>query len=242
MSIDSRPITEIAKGAVDITVSRILSFSDISRKQGILAVIPHLDKKAAEDRNNLLEYGLAMVCSGYNADDLEDILQNIYNLKDQDHIQKLTDTLYIIGVLAIQRGDNKDILVQRLDSRIPEQYRSDQLRKCITEISLHLVNEEEFPRVYLHPEETVMEFEKIATLTDKQIQMIMREVDTDTLAWAICDNERMKGVFYHNMSSRAPDMLETDIEYIREGRTKLAQNEIIRIAEKMGFIEGTDEQ
>jgi flagellar motor switch protein FliG len=108
-------------------------------------------------------------------------------------------------------------------------------------MSLHFINEEEFPRIYLHPEETATEFEKIATLTDRQIQIIMREVDTDTLVQAVWKNEQMKSVFYHNMSGRAAEMMEFDIEYDQETRTKSAQKKIIRIAERMGFIGGAGE-
>jgi hypothetical protein len=237
MNVDLRPAVEIAKKAVDTAISRILSFSDISRNQGLLVVIPYLDKKALKDRNNLFEYGISMVCYGYDAEIIKEILQNIQKLKECDDTQKLIDTLYIIGVLGVQRGDNPMVLVQWLDARIPESHRSDQLKERITEINLCFVNEDKFPRVYLRPEEAATEFEKIAALTDKQIQIIMREVDTDTLVQAVWENERMKNVFYHNMSSRAAEMMEFDIKYDQEARTRSAQNRIIQVARNLAFIE-----
>jgi hypothetical protein len=227
---------ESAKDAVDRAILKILTFSEISRKQGILAMIPALDKRALEDRNNLFEYGLALVCSGTSSEVIEGILQNIKDVKDPSFTQKILDTLFITGVLNIQAGYNSEIIILLLDSHVPEQCRSDWLKQRVTEINMKSVNEEGLPRVYLHPEETEIEFEKIAILSDRQVQTLMRDCDTDTLVWAVRGNEKMRGVFYHNMSGRAAEIMEDDFKYIKEGRTIEAQQRILDAAKRLGFI------
>ena len=236
MKTDLRPVSEQTKDAVDRAISRILLFSETARKNGLLALIPLLDKEAFEDRNNLFEYGIAMVCNGYDTIEIKDILQNIQSLKDQAFTQKIVDTLYIIGVLGIQAGDNPQMLIQRLDSRVPEQCRSDWLCKRVTKINLELVNEDEFPRAYLRPEEATTEFEKIATLTDEQIQKIIREVDTENLAWAVKNNEKMKGVFYHNISKQCAELGEAAVRETQETNIDESQKYIVAVAKKLKFI------
>jgi flagellar motor switch protein FliG len=233
---DLRPVTETAKDAVDAAIFKIECFSHTAHKNGLLALIPMLNKKNLENRENLFEYGIAMVCNGVDAAEIEDILQNIKLLKDATFTERILDKLYIIGVLGIQAGINPTVLIQKLDSHVPEQCRSENLKKRITGISLQLVAEEGFPRVYLHPEEATTEFEKLATLTNEQIQKIMREVDTETLVWAVRDNEKMKGVFYHNMSGKCAENIESDIKNIQENETLTAQKRIVGVAERLKFI------
>lgn len=240
MKTDLRPVSEQAKDAVDGVISKILSFSEVSREHGLLAVIPLMDKQALEDRNNLFEYGLAMACDGFDAADIEDILQNIRELKNTDYTGKIVDALSIIGVLGIQQGLNPRILAQKLDSRVPEQCRSEGLKKRIAGISQDLVSEEGVPRAYLRPEEAADEFEKLAALTDTQIQLILREVDTETLAWAVRDNEKMKGVFCHNMSGQCAELTESAVQDVRERKTLAARKHIVAVAENLKFIRGRE--
>jgi flagellar motor switch protein FliG len=233
---DLRPVTETAKDAVDAAIFKIDCFSHTAHETGLLSLILMLDKKKLEDRNNLFEYGIAMVCNGFDREEIEDILHSVRQNKDATFTERILDNLYIIGVLGIQAGLSPVILTQKLDAHVPEQCRSERLKKRITEINLRLVTEEGFPRVYLHPEETITEFEKLATLTDEQIQKIMRNVDTETLVWAVRDNEKMKGVFYHNMSGSCVAMMEIDIKDIQDNKTKDAQKRIVTIAEQLKFI------
>jgi hypothetical protein len=238
MSVDLRYRADIetSKDVVDAAIFKILNFSEVSREQGLLAVIPMLEKKALEDRGNLFEYGIVLVCNGNDATDIEDILQNVKDRKRSTILQKIVDSIYIIGVLGIQMGMNSNALFQRIDSHVPELYRSDRIKKRLTEINLKIVNEENFSRVYLRPEEATTEFEKLAALTNSQIQEIMRDVDTETIVWAIWGNEKMKGVFYRNMSGRVIEMMENDFRDIQENRILDAQKKIVVIAERLKFI------
>jgi hypothetical protein len=226
------------KKEIDAVIRKILHFSKVSREHGLLATIPLIDKKALEDRSNLFEYGMTMVDDGYDAVIIEDILKSISRLRSYSWDQPIIDSLSIIGVLSIQAGDNPNILLQRLDSHIPEQYRSEWLKKRVTEILLNAVNEEGYPRVWIHPEDAKTEFEKLGILTDRQIQMMMREIDSETIAQALCgkENERMKNVFLSNMNHRAAEMIEVDIKNIQGTKTFQAQKKMLDVAEKLKFI------
>jgi len=132
------PLVKNPKILIDATISKILHFSDISQRKGILAMIPALDKRALADRNNLFEYGIALVCNGTDAADIEDVLKNIQKIKEQSNTADITDTLIVIGVLGIQAGLSSNALIQRLDSCIPESGRSDWLKDRVTEINLRV--------------------------------------------------------------------------------------------------------
>jgi hypothetical protein len=235
-SVEENAVEENAKHTVDAAISKILSFADVARRQGLLAVIPLIDKKALEDRNNIFEYGIAMVCNGFEAEIIEDILQNIRSIKKRSFEQAIIDTLSIIGVLSIQAGHNPNVIIQRLDSRIPEWCRGDLLKHRIAKINMKLVDEEAFPREYLRPEETETEFENLATLNDRQIQELLREVDTDTLVWALKGNEKMKGVFYHNMNNCNIETMEEDIKHIERGKSVDGQRKIVAAAKRLKFL------
>jgi hypothetical protein len=236
MAIDRRTVPEQTKDAVDAAIKKILDFSAESRNSGLLCMIPILNKKALEARNNIFEYGIALVCNGTDAVEVEDILRNVQSQKEPSYSQKIVDTLYVIGVLGIQRGDHPNTLIQKLDSRVPEKSRSDWLKKRVAEINLKIVDEEDYPRIYLHPEEAETEFEKLASLTDEQIQKLMRDIDSETMAWAVRDNEKIKGVFFHNMSGKAAELLESDIKEIQGDKVLSAQKQIIAAAQKHKFI------
>ena len=235
-AIDRRSAPEKAKEGVDAAIESIMAFHERARTYGLLSMLPCINKNAVQDRNNLLEYGLALVCMGVDGAEIADILQNIQSHKEASYSQKIIDTLYIVGVLAIQQGTSPSQLIQRLDSRVPEQSRSEALKKRIAEIALSLVDEEEYERVYLHPEEAAAEFEKLASLTDSQVQQLMRDIDSETMAWAVRDNEKIKGVFLHNMSGAAVEGMEADIKDLREGKVLQAQKKIVAAAQRHKFI------
>jgi hypothetical protein len=58
-------------------------------------------------------------------------------------------------------------------------------------------------------------------------------VDTETLVWAVLENEKMKNVFYHNMSNAAVELMENDIKDIQEYKTIKAKKKIVVIDEKL---------
>ena len=80
-------------------------------------------------------------------------------------------------------------------------------------------------------------FENLADLEDASIQLVLKEVDTDTLAIALKGaHEGLREKFLSNMSNRAASMLRDDLEAqgpIRMSRVEEAQKDILQVARTM---------
>ena len=58
-------------------------------------------------------------------------------------------------------------------------------------------------------------FENIATLPDRTIQKLMRELDSQVLAVALKEaNDDVQDCFFRNMSKRAAGMIQEDMDYM----------------------------
>ena len=85
-------------------------------------------------------------------------------------------------------------------------------------------------------------FEDIFSLDERSIQMIMREVSTETLTLSIktCTDE-LKEKIFRNISSRAAELIKEDLEVmgpVRLSDVEKAQTEIVKVATRLGE-EGT---
>jgi len=80
-------------------------------------------------------------------------------------------------------------------------------------------------------------FEDIFTLDERSIQMIMREVSTETLTLSLktCTDE-LKEKIFRNISSRAAELIKEDLEVmgpVRLSDVEKAQSEIVKVAAKL---------
>jgi len=80
-------------------------------------------------------------------------------------------------------------------------------------------------------------FDDLATIDDKGIQMLLREISSETLVTALKgSDEAIKQKIFTNMSKRAGDMLKEDLEAkgpVRLSDVESAQKEILMIARRM---------
>jgi flagellar motor switch protein FliG len=80
-------------------------------------------------------------------------------------------------------------------------------------------------------------FDDLATIDDKGIQMLLREISSETLVTALKgSDEGIKQKIFTNMSKRAGDMLKEDLEAkgpVRLSDVEAAQKEILMIARRM---------
>ena len=80
-------------------------------------------------------------------------------------------------------------------------------------------------------------FDDLAAINDKGIQMLLREVSSDTLVTALKgSDDAIKQKIFTNMSKRASDMLKEDLEAkgpVRVSDVEAAQKEILMIARRM---------
>jgi flagellar motor switch protein FliG len=80
-------------------------------------------------------------------------------------------------------------------------------------------------------------FENLVALDGRSLQMILREVNNDSLTMALkTASEQMKEKIFANMSTRAADMIQDDLEAmgpVRLSEVELMQQSIVRIAMKL---------
>ncbi|MGB3212379.1 MAG: flagellar motor switch protein FliG [Desulforhopalus sp.] len=80
-------------------------------------------------------------------------------------------------------------------------------------------------------------FENLVALDGRSLQMILREVNNDSLTLALkIASEQMKEKIFSNMSSRAADMIRDDLEAmgpVRLSEVELMQQSIVKIAMKL---------
>lgn len=80
-------------------------------------------------------------------------------------------------------------------------------------------------------------FENLVALDGRSLQMILREVNNDSLTLALkIASEQMKEKIFSNMSTRAADMIRDDLEAmgpVRLSEVELMQQSIVKIALKL---------
>jgi flagellar motor switch protein FliG len=80
-------------------------------------------------------------------------------------------------------------------------------------------------------------FENLVALDGRSLQMILREVNNDSLTMALkIASEQMKEKIFANMSTRAADMIRDDLEAmgpVRLSEVELMQQSIVKIAMKL---------
>lgn len=80
-------------------------------------------------------------------------------------------------------------------------------------------------------------FEDIVLLSDKAIQLVLREVETHDIALALkTSGEKVEEAIFNNMSSRARDMLQEDMEYmgpVRIREVEDAQQRIVNVIRQL---------
>ncbi len=80
-------------------------------------------------------------------------------------------------------------------------------------------------------------FENLVALDGRSLQMILREVNNDSLTLALkTASEQMKNKIFANMSARAADMIQDDLDAmgpVRLSEVELMQQSIVKIALKL---------
>ncbi len=80
-------------------------------------------------------------------------------------------------------------------------------------------------------------FENLVALDGRSLQMILREVNNDSLTMALkTASEQMRSKIYANMSARAADMIKDDLDAmgpVRLSEVELMQQSVVKIAMKL---------
>ena len=80
-------------------------------------------------------------------------------------------------------------------------------------------------------------FDNLINVDDRSIQVILREVATDNLLLALkVANDELKEKIFNNMSKRAAEMLQDDLEAkgpVKLSEVEASQKEILTIARRL---------
>jgi flagellar motor switch protein FliG len=96
---------------------------------------------------------------------------------------------------------------------------------------------ERLPELGQEIQDLMFVFDNLVDLDDKGIQIVLREISTDSLLVALKGaDEKLREKFFKNMSKRAAEMLKEDLESkgpVRVSEVEGAQKEILRIARRL---------
>lgn len=219
-SLQVRPFDELRKTDPD----QILNFIQNEHPQTIALILAYLDsEQSASIMSGLSEEKQTKVAKRIALMERTspDVIREVERVLEQKLSSLMTNEYSqaggldsIVEILNLSdRGTEKQIL-EDLDSDDPE------------------LAEEIKQKMFV--------FEDITLLTDRDIQMVLRQVDTDDLALALKgSNDEVGEKIYSNQSKRAAEMLKENIEYlgpvrisdVDEAQQKIV-NEIRRLEEE----------
>jgi len=143
--------------------------------------------------------------------------------------------------------DVEDILEQKLSSVVTEEYaRAGGIESIVdvlnsvdrgTEKNILDEMEQEDPELAEEIKQRMFVFEDLTLLDDQAIQLTLRQVETDDLALALkTASDEVEEKILSNMSQRAADMLQEDMEYmgpVRIREVEEAQQRIVNVVREL---------
>jgi flagellar motor switch protein FliG len=141
----------------------------------------------------------------------------------------------------------EEALRQKLSDVITQQYAKSggvhMAAKVLTSVKSQIekgiieVIEEEDPELAKQIQDNMFVFEDLLRIDERGIQTLLREISNDDLALALrTASEELKGHIFKNMSARAADMIQQDMEYAgptRVSDVEGAQHNIIEVVRRL---------
>jgi len=223
-------------------VSLTAQYNEIARREGILSLSDHFEDLPVDDDRDIFKYGIRFAIDGTASDIIDKILTNIIN-QEKDEEKRLLKTLQKEAVLMIQQGYNTRIMFAILNSYTDISLaENDAILATVDDKSL--VKEDEIP-----DETDTGKLQIFTTMTDRDIQIVMRQLDSLVLVKAFKgEGKKVIDAFFRNMSERAAEMMKEDMQYmgpIRAEDMEEAQDSILALVKELsdnGEIEITFEE
>jgi len=189
-------------------VSLTAQYNEIARREGILSLSDHFENLPVDNDRDIFKYGIRFAIDGTAPGIIDKILTNIIN-QEKDEEKRLLKFLQKEAVLMIQQGYNERIMFAILNSYTDISLaENDAILKTVDDKSL--VKEEEIPD---YTETGKLQI--FTTMTDRDIQKILRQLDSLVLAKALKgEGKTVREAFFKNMSDRAAEMLKEDMQYM----------------------------
>ncbi|HPP87506.1 MAG TPA: flagellar motor switch protein FliG [bacterium] len=187
---------------------------------------------------------IALILSYLDADTAAAILPQL-NVEIQADVAKRIATMDRTSPEILRQVER--VLEKKLSSLVSEEYTIaggvqaivDILNKVDrgTEKSILENLEEEEPELAEEIKKLMFVFEDVVLLDDRSVQQVLREVDTKELAVALkAVDDTVKQKIFNNMSKRAAQMLEEDMEFmgpVRMRDVEEAQQRIVNVIRRL---------
>jgi len=225
-------------------VSLTAQYNEIARREGILSLDDHFENLPVDDDRDIFKYGIRFAIDGTAPGIIDRILTNIIN-QEKDKKKRLLKTLQKEAVLMIQQGYNTRIMFAILNSYTDISLAENDAILEAVDYSFLTKAVDEVPD---EPETGKLQI--ITTMTDRDIQKVLRELDSLVLAKALNgEGKKVMDAFFRNMSERAAAMMKEDISYLsvpQPEEIEEAQDEILALVKELSdnceitftFIEG----
>lgn len=110
--------TDADKEACKPVITRVMELAEIGRKEGLLM----LEDQIKEEDSFFLKIAIELVVDAVEPDSVKEILQHLILADDYSGVELLSRLLITEGALAIQNGDNPQVLKERLTAMLGEKY------------------------------------------------------------------------------------------------------------------------
>lgn len=222
--VKSQPLSDEEQEQLFDAIAEVMIMSRAGREKGLLA----LEEEAEKMEKTLVHYrllknGAMLVVDGTDPDIIEEILTSNYWVDSQSKIEYVVGYICIRGILMVQDGMNPRIIEDMLYAVVPAMYRekgkewSDKVVGQYRDKKL-AADLERYAQIDYQPtEQQVILYagiweQKLRTMTDKDIQRTLMDIDNDWLTSAMLAlSEDAKEILFANMSRRLSYMLKTDI-------------------------------
>lgn len=192
-------------------VSDIMELWNFVREAGVLA----LEEAVQDVEPDFLKRLILLLVNAPDSETMTEIATNEYWVRGSDGVQAMADYMYIRGVIGIRNGESREILWEVLQSLVPsgKRIRLDEWKKESEKQYWEEVRETFSRTAPSHDNAKILKAvrdltEILGKLSDRQIQRLVRDVDSDDLAVCVygCD-DRMRQRIRDNFSERYADVM-----------------------------------
>ncbi len=216
------------------TVRLLIDYSDIARKEGLLSLEEAVGDLTIQNYE-IMKDMILLVVDGTEPELVEDISSIRYFSEGFDGFDALQYLLILIGVLAIQSGENPRIIEEKLKVILPRGIREEYIKqeKAKKTARMNVMNNPATLPEYVFeggivvgPDEEYYFLIKVAdyairSLSNNDMQRLLREVDNNDLEVALMgvSGEARRRVIT-NVSQRLAVMLIEDMDFM--GKVRLS--------------------
>lgn len=223
-------------------IDLMMECANVARREGVLAL-----EEWVKDKDTFLYFMLMLVCDGTDPELVHDIGSALIEADGYTGAAGLARTIMKEGVHSVQAGENPRIIEMKLFAMLGEKFlvsrglvgpwgatpsEADQKRTKEAAAQPGLPGSEAFHKVF-------------ASLTNRDIQIVLREVDQTEFAWALLATEGALVVnFLSNCSKNLSAMILEHMElsnWVPDEEKLAAQGRMLDIARRLhasGQLEG----